>query len=80
VICLGISGDALLFDANLIHTSGPNDSPNRRWALLFSYCLRSNDPVYKHHHPNYTPLVKVRKIRPRVSKTYTCRSDGVRKV
>lgn len=52
-------GDALLFDANLIHTSGPNDSPNRRWALLFSYCLKSNDPVYKHHHPNYTPLVKV---------------------
>ncbi|VDI64809.1 Hypothetical predicted protein [Mytilus galloprovincialis] len=64
-------GDALIFDANLIHTSGPNNSPNRRWALLYSYCLKSNNPVYKHHHPNYTPLEKVPNSAIKDCKNYT---------
>ncbi|XP_071155605.1 L-proline trans-4-hydroxylase-like [Mytilus edulis] len=64
-------GDALIFDANLIHTSGPNNSPHRRWALLYSYCLKSNNPVYKHHHPNYTPLEKVPNSAIKDCKNYT---------
>ena len=53
------AGDAIIFHSNVIHTSAPNNSPNRRWALLFTYNLKSNDSVVKHHHPNYTPLQKV---------------------
>ncbi|XP_064616482.1 L-proline trans-4-hydroxylase-like [Liolophura sinensis] len=52
-------GDALYFDCNLLHKSNANPSDKRRWAIVFSYNLKSNDPVYKHHHPNYTPMTKV---------------------
>lgn len=52
-------GDALFFSCNLIHTSEGNNSPDRRWALLFSYNLKSNNPTMEHHHPCYTPLQKV---------------------
>lgn len=54
-----ILGDAIIFHSNVVHTSAPNNSPKRRWALLFTYNLKSNDPVFKHHHPNFTPLSKV---------------------
>ncbi|ESO12794.1 hypothetical protein HELRODRAFT_62930, partial [Helobdella robusta] len=50
------SGDALFFHSNVLHTSGPNNSNVRRYACLFAYNRADNDPVYKHHHPNYTPL------------------------
>lgn len=52
-------GDALFFDCNLLHTSDKNPSENKRWAFLCAYNRADNDPVYKHHHPNYTPLHKV---------------------
>lgn len=52
-------GDTLFFHCNLLHTSGPNNSPNRRWAFLTAYNKATNDPVIVHHHPQYTPLHKV---------------------
>lgn len=53
------SGDALFFHCNLLHCSGQNTSAARRWAFLCSFNRADNDPVKKHHHPNYTPLQKV---------------------
>ncbi|KAI8750808.1 ectoine dioxygenase [Biomphalaria glabrata] len=52
-------GDALFFHSNLLHNSAPNQSPYRRWAFLCAYNKASNNPVYEHHHPQYTPLKKV---------------------
>lgn len=52
-------GDTLFFHSNLLHTSYKNDSDLRRWCLLTAYNRADNDPIYKHHHPNYTPLDKV---------------------
>ncbi|KAK3757506.1 hypothetical protein RRG08_050389 [Elysia crispata] len=52
-------GDALFFHCNLLHASSPNESSHRRWAFLCAYNRASNNPVFKHHHPQYTPLVKV---------------------
>ncbi|XP_013380201.1 phytanoyl-CoA dioxygenase domain-containing protein 1 homolog [Lingula anatina] len=49
-------GDALIFCANLIHKSDANNSDRRRWSFLVSYNAKSNNPVYEHHHPQYTPL------------------------
>ena len=57
VMC--VQGDALYFHCNVLHTSDKNDSDLRRWAFLCAYNRADNDPVYKHHHPNYTPLSKV---------------------
>lgn len=52
-------GDALFFHCNLLHCSSANMSNARRWAFLCAYNRADNDPVIKHHHPNYTPLQKV---------------------
>ncbi|CAD5122259.1 DgyrCDS10704 [Dimorphilus gyrociliatus] len=52
-------GDALFFHSNVLHTSDKNDSDLRRWCLLLSYNRADNDPIYKHHHPNYTQLKMV---------------------
>lgn len=52
-------GDALFFDCNLLHCSSANTSATRRWAFLCAYNRADNDPIMKHHHPNYTPLQKV---------------------
>lgn len=52
-------GDAILFHCNLLHSSGPNDSEQRRWAFNCSYNKKSNNPVKKHHHPGYHKLTKV---------------------
>lgn len=52
-------GDALFFHSNLLHTSSPNDSPLRRWALLTCYCKATNNTVTPHCLPSYTPLHKV---------------------
>ena len=53
------SGDALFFHCNVLHQSDQNNSDRRRWAFLIAYNRASNPPVIKHHHPQYTPLVKV---------------------
>ena len=52
-------GDALFFHCNLLHQSDQNSSDRRRWAFLIAYNRASNNPVFEHHHPQYTPLVKV---------------------
>ena len=52
-------GDCLFFHCNILHRSDQNHSDNRRWAFLVSYNRADNNPVYKHHHPFYTPLNKV---------------------
>ena len=49
-------GDVLFFHCNLWHTSDKNDSDMRRYAIITAVNKRSNDPIYKHHHPNYHPL------------------------
>jgi len=43
----------------LLHKSNQNNSDRRRWAFLVAYNKRSNNPVKKHHHPQYTKLHKV---------------------
>jgi ectoine hydroxylase len=52
-------GDALFFHANVMHRSDQNRSPNRRWTVLFCFNAARNNPYVEHHHPQYTPLVKV---------------------
>ena len=52
-------GDGLFFHSNLMHRSDQNRSENRRWTVLFCYNAARNDPYLEHHHPRYTPLVKV---------------------
>ena len=52
-------GDGLFFHANVMHRSDQNRSPNRRWTVLFCYNAARNNPYIAHHHPFYTPLVKV---------------------
>ena len=54
------SGDVLFLHCNTLHTSMPNDSDMRRWAFICCYNKASNNPYMKHHHPQYTPLQKVR--------------------
>jgi len=54
-------GDALFFHSNLLHTSDKNLSDKRRWAFLCAYNRADNNPVYKHHHAQYTPLDMVSK-------------------
>lgn len=53
------AGDALFFHCNVLHRSDQNNSDRRRWAFILSYNMASNDPVLPHHHPQYTPLIKV---------------------
>ena len=52
-------GDGLFFHSNVMHRSDQNRSENRRWTVLFCYNAARNDPYLEHHHPRYTPLVKV---------------------
>ena len=54
------AGDALFFHSNVLHRSDKNDSDRRRWAFLIAYNRTSNNPVYPHHHPQYTKLEKVK--------------------
>ena len=49
-------GDVLFFHCNLWHTSDKNDSNMRRYAIITAVNKRSNDPIQKHHHPNYHPF------------------------
>ena len=52
-------GDGLFFHCNLLHTSGPNKSPNPRRAFLCRYNAARNSPYKVVRHPQYTPLAKV---------------------
>jgi hypothetical protein len=52
-------GDALFFDANLLHRSDQNRSENPRWAMICCYNAARNNPYKESHHPRYTPLHKV---------------------
>lgn len=52
-------GDGLFFHCNVMHRSDQNRSAHRRWTVLFCYNAARNDPYLEHHHPRYTPLVKV---------------------
>ena len=59
VACELEPGDALFFHCNLLHSSGPNTSDTRRWALLFCYNRATNDPFKSSHNPSYRKLIKV---------------------
>ena len=52
-------GDAIFFDANLLHRSDQNHSENPRWSMICCYNAARNDPYKDSHHPRYTPLQKV---------------------
>ncbi len=52
-------GDGLFFHSNLMHRSDENRSEHRRWTVLFCYNAAHNNPYLEHHHPQYTPLLKV---------------------
>ena len=52
-------GDGLFFHCNTLHRSDQNRSPDRRWTMLFCYNAARNNPYREHHHPMYTPLIKV---------------------
>ena len=52
-------GDALFFDANLLHRSDPNRSEHPRWSMICCYNAARNDPYKDSHHPRYIPLKKV---------------------
>ena len=52
-------GDTIIFHANTLHRSDQNKSPNPRWSMICSYNAARNNPFIEHHHPRYTPLVKV---------------------
>jgi ectoine hydroxylase len=52
-------GDALFFHCNTLHRSDQNRSPEWRWTVLFCYNAARNNPYVAHHHPSYTPLIKV---------------------
>lgn len=59
VYCEMSPGTALFFHANLLHCSAANESEHPRWGLICCYNTKHNDPAWEHHHPRYTPLVKV---------------------
>jgi hypothetical protein len=52
-------GDAVFFDANLLHRSDQNHSDRPRWSMICCYNAARNDPYKDSHHPRYTPLHKV---------------------
>ncbi len=52
-------GDGVFFHCNALHRSDQNQSDSRRWTVIHCYNLASNNPYLGHHHPFYTPLIKV---------------------
>lgn len=52
-------GDAIFFDANLLHRSDQNHSEHPRWSMICCYNAARNNPYKESHHPRYTPLQKV---------------------
>ncbi len=59
VYCEMSPGTALFFHGNTLHMSEANLSDQPRWGLICCYNSRHNNPYKEHHHPCYTPLVKV---------------------
>jgi len=59
VYCEMEPGDVLFFHCNTLHRSDQNHSDDRRWTLICCYNAARNNPFLEHHHPSYTPLVKV---------------------
>ena len=55
------AGDGLFFHSNVLHRSDRNESDSRRWAFLVAYNTKTNNPMFEHHCPRYTPLHKVRR-------------------
>ena len=53
------AGDVFFMHCNTLHCSGQNKSPNPRWSYIIAYNSASNDPLWSHHHAQYTPIVKV---------------------
>lgn len=56
IYCEMAPGDALFFHSNLLHRSDQNRSEMSRWSYICCYNTRHNDPVKKHHHPNYEKM------------------------
>jgi len=52
-------GDIVFFHCNTLHRSDQNRSQHPRWSMICTYNAARNDPYKEHHHPRYTPLVKV---------------------
>ncbi len=59
VYCEMAPGDVLFFHCNTLHRSDQNLSDDRRWTLICCYNAARNNPFLEHHHPQYTPLIKV---------------------
>ncbi len=59
VYCLLEAGSAVYFHSNTLHRSEANESDKPRWGLICCYNAAHNDPYKEHHHPGYTPLIKV---------------------
>jgi len=59
VYCELGAGSGVYFHSNTLHTSEANESDKPRWGLICCYNAAHNDPYKEHHHPGYTPLVKV---------------------
>ncbi len=59
VYCEMEPGTALFFHGNTLHTSDANLSEHPRWGMICCYNAKRNNPYKEHHHPCYTPLVKV---------------------
>ncbi len=59
IYCEMAPGTALFFHSNLLHCSAANESEHPRWGLICCYNTKHNDPAWEHHHPRYTPLLKV---------------------
>nr|XP_039269389.1 L-proline trans-4-hydroxylase-like isoform X1 [Styela clava] len=53
------AGDAIFFHCNVLHTSAPNTSTRRRYAIIPCYNRVTNDAYFDHHHARVTKLNKV---------------------
>lgn len=53
------AGDAIFFHCNVLHTSAPNTSDRRRYAIIPCYNRVTNDAYFDHHHARVTKLHKI---------------------
>jgi len=56
VVCETQPGDCLFFHSNVLHSSGPNTSLDRRWNLVLAYNQVKNAPVVPGFLPPPQPL------------------------
>lgn len=59
VVCQTQPGDCLFFHSNLLHSSGPNLSQDRRWNLVLAYNQVRNRPLQSSFLPPPQPLLLV---------------------